>query len=88
MLVSSMGDRSQYDSDEETTQISHDDEGFQSWWSGQTQIKKNIKQVCDEYGQTLNFEVPLSHFMYESNNKLLFCRNPKVQNKIFFYELT
>ena len=63
---------------EETTNIYHDDDGFQSWWSRQDDIKQNIRRVCEKYGQTLNGRVPLSQFMYDSKHKLLYCRNAKV----------
>ena len=57
---------------------SYTDVDFQSWMSRQTELKKNVRQVCDKYGKSLNMEVPLNQFMYDSKHKLLYCRNAKV----------
>ena len=55
-------------------------EDFQSWWLGQAKLKENVRKVCDKYGQSLNTHVPLKEFMFDSNSKLLFCRNAKVNH--------
>ena len=73
--------QSQPTNNEETTNTYHDDDGFQSWWSQQNQMKENIREVCEKYGKSLNGRVPLSQFMYDSKHKLLFCRNAKVDIK-------
>ena len=63
---------------EDPTRLYSDDEGFQSWWSRQAELKENVRKVCNRYGQSLNSNVPLKEFMFDSNSKLLFCRNAKV----------
>lgn len=55
----------------------HDKE-FQAWWARQQEMKENIRKVCEKFGHSLNVQVPLGQFMYDSNHKLLFCRNAKV----------
>ena len=60
--------------------IYSEEEGFKSWWLGQAKLKENVRKVCDKYGQSLNRHVPLKEFMFDSNSKLLFCRNAKVNH--------
>ena len=55
-----------------------DDDAFESWMSRQTELKENVRKVCDKYGKSLSCNVPLNQFMYDSKHKLLFCRNAKV----------
>lgn len=62
----------------ESGNIYSEEEGFKSWWLGQAKLKENVRKVCDKYGQSLNTHVPLKEFMFDSNSKLLFCRNAKV----------
>ena len=65
-------------SENDQTQSYNDDVEFESWMSKQNELKKNIRKVCDKYGKSLNGEVPLNQFMYDSKHKLLYCRNAKV----------
>ena len=55
-----------------------DDDAFESWMSRQTELKENVRKVCDKYRKSLSCNVPLNQFMYDSKHKLLFCRNAKV----------
>ena len=63
-------------SENDLTQSYSDD--FESWMSRQTELKENVRKVCDKYGKSLNYDVPLNQFMFETQHKLLFCRNAKV----------
>ena len=72
-------------SDYDHTQSYNDDVAFQSWMSRQSELKENIRKVCDKYGKSLNGEVPLNQFMYDSNHKLLYCRNAKVNTPNYTY---
>ena len=63
---------------DQTQSYTDDVADFESWKSRQTDIKENIKKVCDKYGKSLSRKVPLNSFMYDSKHKLLFCRNAKV----------
>ena len=61
------------------TQSYSDDADFESWMSRQSELKENVRKVCEKYGKSLNSQVPLNQFMYDSKHKLLFCRNAKVK---------
>ena len=63
---------------DQTRSYTDDVTDFESWNSRQTDLKENIKKVCDKYGKSLSHKVPLNAFMYDSKHKLLFCRNAKV----------
>ena len=65
-------------SEDDPTQSYDDDVGFESWMSRQSELKENVRKVCDKYGKSLNSVVPLNQFMYDSKHKLLYCRNAKV----------
>ena len=65
-------------SEDDPTQSYDDDVGFESWMSRQSELKENVRKVCDKYGKSLNSKVPLNQFMYDSKHKLLYCRNAKV----------
>ena len=65
-------------SEVDPTQSYNDDVGFESWMSRQSELKENVRKVCDKYGKSLNSVVPLNQFMYDSKHKLLYCRNAKV----------
>lgn len=71
---------------EDPTRLYSDDEGFQSWWSRQAELKENVRKVCNRYGQSLNSHVPLKEFMFDSNSKLLFCRNAKVGTTTWLHQ--
>ena len=64
--------------EDDQTQSGNDDLDFESWMSRQSELKENIRKVCDKYGKSLNRQVPLNQFIYDSKHKLLFCRNAKV----------
>ena len=66
-------------SEDDQTQSYNDDVDFESWMSRQTELKDNVRKVCKKYGRSLNRNVPLNQFMYDSKHKLLFCRNAKVK---------
>ena len=65
-------------SEDDQTQSYDDDVDFESWMSRQSELKENVRKVCDKYGKSLNSKVPLNQFMYDSKHKLLYCRNAKV----------
>ena len=65
-------------SEDDHTQSDNDDLDFESWMSRQSELKENVRKVCDKYGKSLNYDVPLNQFMFETQHKLLFCRNAKV----------
>ena len=67
-------------SESDQTQSYTDHVEFQSWMSRQTELQKNIRKVCEEYGKSLRRDVPLKQFMYDPEHKLLFCRNAKVNS--------
>ena len=69
-------------SEDDQTQSYNDDVDFESWMSRQTELKDNVRKVCKKYGRSLNRNVPLNQFMYDSKHKLLFCRNAKVKVQI------
>ena len=52
---------------------------YNVWREKQEILKTNIKSVCENYGASLRLKVPMSEFMYSSENNLLFCRNAKVK---------
>ena len=51
---------------EDPTRLYSDDEGFQSWWSRQAELKENVRKVCIRYGQSLNSNVPLKEKCHKS----------------------
>ena len=61
-----------------TSVIYREEEDFKLWWGAQAELKENVRKVCDKYGQSLNKQVPLKEFMFDSSSRLLFCRNAKV----------
>jgi len=65
-------------SENDQTQSYTGDSDFESWMSQQSELKENVRKVCDKYGKSLNGPVPLNQFMYDSKHNLLFCRNAKV----------
>ena len=69
-------------SEDGQTQTYNEDVAFESWMSRQSELKENVRKVCDKYGKSLNTQVPLSRFMYDYKHKLLFCHNPKVKVQI------
>ena len=69
-------------SENDQTQSYSDD--FESWMSRQTELKENVRKVCDKYGKSLNSEVPLNQFMFDSKHNLLYCRNAKVHKLILW----
>ena len=62
-----------------SVEVNTEEEEFQAWWLGQKQLKKNVREVCDRYGQSLKKRVPLKEFMFDAGSRLLFCRNAKVK---------
>ena len=66
-------------SEDDHTQSDNDDLDFESWMSRQSELKENVRKVCDKYGKSLNGEVPLNQFMFDSKHNLLYCRNAKVK---------
>ena len=81
-LVQSNNTATDHQVDTEASEASqlhhHQEDGFQSWWSRQSELKENVRKTCAKYGHSLNIKVPLKEFMYDPNHKLLFCRNAKV----------
>ena len=68
------------------TQSYNDDADFESWMSRQSELKENVRKVCEKYGKSLNSQVPLNQFMYDSKHKLLFCKHPKVKVQIIYLQ--
>ena len=62
-----------------SVEVNTEEEEFNAWWLGQKQLKKNVREVCDRYGQSLKKRVPLKEFMFDAGSRLLFCRNAKVK---------
>ena len=52
---------------------------YNVWREKQEILKTNVKSICEKYGASLRLRVPMSEFMYSSENNLLFCRNAKVE---------
>ena len=73
-------------SEDGQTQTDNEDVTFESWMSRQSQLKENVRKVCDKYGKSLNTQVPLKRLMYDSKHKLLFCRNFKVKVQIIYLQ--
>ena len=73
-----------FSEDDHKQSYDDDDVHFESWMSRQSELKENIRKVCDKYGKSLNRQVPLNQFMYDSKHKLLFCRNAKVKIQIIY----
>lgn len=48
------------------------------WSEKQEELKTNVKSICKKYGKSLRLRVPMTQFMYSSDDNLLFCRNAKV----------
>ena len=48
------------------------------WSEKQEALKTNVKSICKKYGSSLRLRVPMTQFMYSSEDNLLFCRNAKV----------
>ena len=46
------------------SQSNTNDVDFQSWMSRQTELKKNVRKVCDEYGKSLSTNVLLRQFVH------------------------
>ena len=46
------------------SQSNTNDVDFQSWMSRQTELKKNVRKVCDEYGKSLSNNVLLRQFVH------------------------
>ena len=61
-----------------TSVMYREEEEFKSWWRAQAQLKENVRKVCHKYGPSLDQQVPLDQFMFDSSSNLLFCRNAKV----------
>ena len=53
-------------------------EEFRSWWGRQTDLKANIRRVCQKYGESAMSNVHTNWWIYDSNNNLMFCRQAKV----------
>lgn len=51
---------------------------FQEWLKEKEKLNKNVKKVCQKYGQKVRKFVPLRDFMFDSKHNILFCRNAKV----------
>ena len=52
---------------------------YNVWREKQEILKTNVKSICEKYGASLRLRVPMSEFMYSSENNILFCRNAKVE---------
>ena len=48
------------------------------WSEKQDALKTNVKSICKKYGASLRLRVPMTQFMYSSEDNLVFCRNAKV----------
>ena len=61
-------------------QVRPEEEGedFSSWWGQQTELKANIRRVCQKYGESAMSNVHTNWWIYDSNNDLMFCRQAKV----------
>ena len=51
------------------------------WSEKQDELKTNVKSICKKYGASLRLRVPMTQFMYSSEDNLVFCRNAKVSFK-------
>ena len=51
---------------------------FKVWRQNQEILKTNVKSVCKKYGKSLRLRVPITEFLYSSEDNLLFCKNAKV----------
>ena len=51
---------------------------FRVWLEKKDALNRNVERVCKKYGKSLSMEIEMGMFMYESEHKLLFCRNAKV----------
>ena len=48
------------------------------WLEEKDALNRNVERVCKKYGKSLSMEIEMGMFMYESEHKILFCRNAKV----------
>ena len=51
---------------------------FRVWLEKKDALNRNVERVCKKYGKSLSMEIEMGMFMYESEHKILFCRNAKV----------
>ena len=51
---------------------------FKVWSERQEKLKRNVKSICKKYGASLRLRVPMTEFLYSSEDNLVFCRNAKV----------
>ena len=61
-----------------TTTLTTDERQFREWLEKKDALKRNVERVCKKYGKSLSMDIKMDMFMYESEHKILFCRNAKV----------
>ena len=54
------------------------EDSLHAWLQKQRELQRNIRRVCEQYGDKVEVEVDTDWLIYEPKHKLLFCRNNKV----------
>ena len=54
------------------------EDSLHAWLQKQRELQRNIRRVCEQYGDKVKVEVDTEWLIYEPKHKLLFCRNNKV----------
>ena len=54
------------------------EDSLHAWLQKQRELQRNIRRVCEQYGDRVEVEVDTDWLIYEPKHKLLFCRNNKV----------
>ena len=65
-----------------TPSLTNDQEQFKVWLEKKEILNMNVERVCKKYGKSLSMVIKRGMFMYESEHKILFCRNAKVHNML------
>ena len=63
----------------ERTSLTVGERQFRVWLEKKDALNRNVERVCKKYGKSLSIlDIQMGMFMYESEHKILFCRNAKV----------
>ena len=63
----------------ERTSLTVGERRFRVWLEKKDALNRNVERVCKKYGKSLSMlDIQMGMFMYESEHRILFCRNAKV----------